>query len=113
MGTGTITNVIPTSGSNTKGSYVKFPDGTMICYGTHTTASISSGGTTNEYVDFPETFYAAPWAIAAAWGTIAPDKFIATARSTSTTQVRIYAYNGYSQASTVAATWLAIGRWKA
>ena len=98
---------------STGSGYIKFPDGTMICYGTHTTVSVEAGGTTNEYANFPQTFYNAPWAIAAAWGTVAPNKFFATARDTTTTQVRIYAYNGHNAASAVSATWLAIGRWKA
>ena len=49
------------SGSNSNGSWVEFPDGTMICYGyVRITQSIPGNGMSTYTITFPQTFEGTP-----------------------------------------------------
>jgi hypothetical protein len=112
------------SGSNANGAYVKYADGTMLCWGTVTTSiacatALSSGGgyRSNAFTfPFPQTFHAAPTVV----GTnLSPnDAMAVTVNSYSSGNPLT---TGYVQWRTVSsavsasrsASWIAFGRWKA
>lgn len=111
--------VIVESGSNANGTYIKFGDGTMICYYKTTVydQAINSAygslfiGTRNW--TFPEPFISAPfvtigqfkWGSGASWG---------GAMASTTTYVILRGYDVSARAAGTACTIsaMAIGRWK-
>ena len=114
MATGSIANVMPTSGSNTYGYYIKFPDGTLIMYGTAST-------TTSGYaaVTFPvaitstssATFQATP---RYSTGSTALD-FIGVTSFSGTSGGTIYfrkTDGATSITSNASVFWCVIGKWK-
>jgi len=56
---GTPTGAVFESGSNINGSYIKFADGTMICY-INQIESRTGSGTVTTNVTFPQTFAGSP-----------------------------------------------------
>lgn len=111
MATGTITNVIPTSGNNTYGSYVKFPDGVMLCWGSAT--NTSTGSLT---VTFPIEFNVAPTIFATARYVSGAINFYPVTQNNAKATFALYFRDAYSNAAytntSAKCFWLAIGRWK-
>ena len=114
MATGTIKELFPISGSNANGYYTKFPDGTLIMYGT---ALPNSSGYAS--VTFPvaitstssATFHATP---RYATGSTALD-FICVPSFSGTSGGTIYFRKtdaATSITSNASAFWCVIGRWK-
>ena len=115
-------NSVVSSGSNTNGNYVKYADGTMICYGE------KSGSTTwSDYwsfckrspdsansaleVTFPQTFISTP--IIQLTGNHQGYIFAVNVFSVSTTTLKVVAFKPTSTSSTnYQYSWLAIGKWK-
>lgn len=110
------------SGSNVNGNYVKFYDGTMICwnYQEVTDQSITGAygtlyqGTRN--ITYPQAFVGNPpaltcsmfkWGNSASWGTT-------TEHNSPLTQGTLRGIDAFSRASgtTVRIAWIAIGKWK-
>lgn len=106
-------------GTNANGTYIKFPDGTMICYGR---VSISSLAIKSPWgasylspalsVTFPATFVEAPPAIAPNMENTTGD--IATWYNVLASKNSFDGYFGSAVSRTFACTlsWMAIGRWK-
>jgi len=105
------------SGTNSNGSWIQFPDGTMICY-----TVLSSTITTNESsgsvffsplitLNFPQTFIAAPNNISyfIDWVNGRPWSSLSTSNTTTSTSTRIAGATNSSQARVSA---IAIGSWK-
>lgn len=110
------------SGSNEKGSWLKYPDGTMICYWQ---SGVPGGGTggfnvkanavTSVTLQFPETFSSEPVVMpilmsgssAATVGYISVSPWLVT-----TTQFQFRFYNKDSAAREPNYGYMAIGRWK-
>ena len=107
-------------GSNTNGNYLKFSDGTMICYNTTTVENFaisSSYGSLYQgslYLNFPISFVGnnpsgfcgkLQYGTSASWGIV---------RETSLTQIRIRGFDAYSRdgSEDTQISWLAIGTWK-
>lgn len=109
-----------TTTSNTNGTAIKFPDGTMICYLdiavtdqaiNSTYGSIYLG---SRYWTFPQSFYSKPavfcgmfkWGTSASWGGISSQA--------TTSGVTLYGYDFFSRATgtTCYIQAMAIGRWK-
>lgn len=109
-----LNRLTPTFGSNTNGQWVKFPDGTMICWGSKdVTSSTSATSAYFKYygtatATFPQTFYSGPTVVsniqkaAHYWNT--------TVTSISTTGCTVYAAGNSNTTSTV--DYIAVGRWK-
>ncbi len=100
------------SGSDEVGSYLKFPNGTMLEWGVVTVENVPAGGHKAGFVQFPVTFKSPP--------SITATAVADTAMGTNTTQigsltsraVYIFVYNAISLERTVPIHWHAIGRWK-
>ena len=110
--TGTIPQTMPVSGSNANGSYLKFADGTLLCWG-------SATNTTSGYcvVTFPMEFFAVPTMLSSVRYVSGNLSCYTVTQVTSTASANLYfrsVYNesAYTSASAVA-QWAAIGRWKA
>jgi|SRR5690554_2060044 len=113
---------IEDSGSNANGSWVKFGDGTMICWGTAsftTSMSPPSGSsisnTGNLGIDLPQTFTITPKAFFQVTGeSTVPNAFILSANSPNTTTiVRMRLASILPRdTETFYVDWRAIGRWK-
>lgn len=106
------------SGSNTNGNYVKFLDGTMVCYGSFTKQNVAIvnswgnvyGADLTDPLTFPQTFYSAP--IATVFN-VAGNSFWVHRVQTSEekiTTLSISRPNSYT--STFTFGYVAIGRWK-
>lgn len=112
-------NAIIESGSNSNGAYVKFADGTMICWSQNTAATVSSGAFGALYVGvvgtliFPASFVGSVPRCAPA-GRYGGSGSLAWAAVNSPTLTGV-AMNviGTNSASTCIADYIAIGRWKA
>ena len=114
--------VLYESGSNENGSYVKFPDGTMICYWQSGVPGSGDGGftvaasaVTTNTLTFPETFSSEPVVMpilmsgssSANIGYISVSPWYVT-----TTQFQIRFYNKDTSARVPNYGYIAIGRWK-
>lgn len=107
-----LNRLTPTFGSNTNGQWVKFPEGTMICWGGASVTSSSSGGKFGYYgsatTSFPQTFYSPPHCVtnvlksAGYWN--------CTASSMTVSQVTLTI--GGDQNASNYVYYIAIGRWK-
>lgn len=120
LSAGSLDGSIIERGSNTNGTYLKFGNGEMICYGYNTfvtPTSVANGpifghGTTAYRTNtFPATFYSAPSLdmmvhIGEAWCSL---------RTVSTTNFtwKYYAYATWTAGETKDFFWKAHGRWKA
>ena len=114
-------NSVVSSGSNAVGNYVKYADGTMICYGG------KSGNTTwSDYwqfckrspdnandaiaLTFPQTFKSTP-TVQLTGGQ--DGSIFAVSVAVSTTTLKVVAFKPTNQPSTsYKFSWLAIGKWK-
>ena len=111
MATGTVIKVIPTSSTN----YIKFPDGTMYCWGlTQALTTVLQGF----YVAYPTDFVSAPTLIAT-WsfgtGSNQPGD-IGALKTSEVSASQFYVTIGGDLPSVMSGalkvSWLAIGRWK-
>ena len=110
------------TGNNSNGSYIKYDDGTMICYGNYsmsTTCSTAltnggyrnSGGSTSLRVTYPQEFISAP---SVTTTTTSLNCIGCKPDSPSTTYFTalFVTINSESSATTKTANYVAIGRWK-
>lgn len=101
------------SGNNTNGSWIQFPDGTMICYGyVRITQTTPSEGTSTYTITFPQTFEGTPCPQI----TILDDSAVVYTiqiRRTTRTEMLIQIYNSskYDSGGT-GISWSAFGRWE-
>lgn len=114
-------NGIIESGNNTNGNYVKYADGTMICYGNISFSkqcnnALTNGGYRNGYGDvslltFPQTFTTTPMVSITPTST---NCIGASVNIVDGTNFNVYfvTQNNESTASTKTATYIAIGKWK-
>lgn len=111
-------SVLPTSGSNTNGEWVRFPDGTQICWGTNT-AVYADAWRTHRYQAYPVAFKDVP-SITVTVFNGGGTGLIATVDSgqTSATSARIMittktkAEENFTSTTKHNYQWQAIGRWK-
>ena len=107
MATGTITKVIPTSGTG----YCKMPDGTLICWGKKAVARNSGQNFTTD--SFPVSFISEPTGFCT-YMTGHPEIWLATVTDLTTTNIEMVLYNtGGTTSGNGNLYWIAIGRWKA
>lgn len=110
------------SGSNTNGNYVKFLDGTMICYGfvsaslTRTT-SMTAGGyrTSGQSNNFPAAFISVPRIVITDVSSTGTSNGCSAASSSSNPSVFStywWGINSNSTAISYSASYIAIGKWK-
>ncbi|MEY8282049.1 hypothetical protein AAK917_12435 [Oscillospiraceae bacterium 52-8] len=102
------------SGSNSNGSYIKWPDGTMIAYGVVTSQSIpanSTTGITGQSVLFPASFVGSPSVTLTALADTT-SHFSAKLGGVTATLWWGSITNGSDYARDVPVHWQAIGRWK-
>jgi len=96
------------SGKNGNGDYTKFPDGTMMCWGT---GKITGGGVSNKDVTLPIAFATDEYTATAVASTSRPDVVQAiTILVNTVTQFTVY--QDRSSSSDTSFRWQAIGRWK-
>ncbi len=103
-------------GSNSNGEYIKYEDGTMMCWGSGSESSATFSGTGSVYYrnlstyTFPATFYAAPQVfVNCAFANVG----MGVARNIGTTTFGGWVMSAVSSARSIAVGWFAIGRWKA
>lgn len=114
---GVPTGAIIERGSNANGEYVRFADGTQICWMTPSTALATPTATGSGFqsasalaVDFPAVFSAAPVAAAlAAYGGSGSRGWLSTSAIT-TARVDLIAH-AFKSDGTVVARCVAVGRW--
>ena len=118
-----FTECIPVSGSNTNGNYVKYPDGTMICWGT-ISSSVTGGHQTSSNgwyvssvieVTYPVEFYSAPSVVCNASRSSGDTNGIVMF-TRSVTKSSFLAWSGLLASSSATGwvrTYVAVGRWKA
>lgn len=108
------------SGSNTNGSYIKYVDGTMICYGEKSgTGTLADFWSTfkkieNISVTFPVEFYSTPYITLTNKTAQSTNEFSSgiDASSASSFSALILKPSGSTNTS-YAFNWIAIGKWKA
>lgn len=109
------------SGSNANGKYVKFTDGTMICWNYEEVTDVAINNAygslfqTTRNITYPQAFIEAPaltcgsfrWGTSASWGTIGT-------HDTPKTHGQLRGIDAFSRASgtTTRISWIAIGKWK-
>lgn len=108
-----------TSGSNANGSWIKYPDGTMICYHTSTTLLTTSAGSTYSFYSptsaiftFPVAFISTPnvtFSTAGVGGTLFP--WVGAGDILNTTQCNAWLHSTKND-GTGYISYQAIGRWK-
>lgn len=99
------------SGGNTNGNYVKFVDGTMICYNIISQFTFKANSTRTETRNFPATFTSAP-VVTLNVNTSIPDKLSLSCYGVSTTQYVLNAVSTFSADQGPTVWMMAIGRWK-
>lgn len=99
------------SGSNANGTYVKFVDGTMICYTIISPFLFTANSTRTETRNFPAAFTTAP-AVTLNINTTIPDKLSLSCYGVSTTQYVLNAVSTFSADQGPTVWMMAIGRWK-
>lgn len=111
-------SVLPTSGSNTNGEWVRFPDGTQICWGTNT-AIYADAWRTHLYQNYPVAFKDIPSVTATVsngggTGLIATvdSGQITTARARIMITTKEREDENFTSTTTHNYMWQAIGRWK-
>ena len=115
-----LANIVE-SGSNANGNWVKYPDGTMICYGTRSftnlrinTAFGSVYETTTKinFGTFPQTFYARPNVFIQQYdGAMASLEALNDTNTTNIGQAFVWRPTS-STAASPSYYWTAVGRWK-
>ena len=112
MASGTIEKVVPTGGG-TNPYYCKFPDGTMIQWGSN--GEYHSGATYTYTIALPQAFATTAYYVVAneAYFSDATsyEGVVCTAKITDTTHFDIHLRNTTAN-YTNAFQWIAIGRWK-
>lgn len=107
-----LTNLMPTRGSNTNGNWVKYPDGTMICWGAKTVSTNSSGGRFGYYgsasATFPQTFSSIPNVATNYYKS--PVYWNSSAPSVTASGCTVALAGDTNATNTV--TYIAVGRWK-
>lgn len=104
--------MVMTSGSNTNGNYIKYPDGTMICYGL-TPAIAGTGLKTISGITFPVQFAGSSPAVNVTHRSIAgkfADQYVLD--PTTTNFGIVHQGVGGADLTGTIFTWQAIGRWK-
>ena len=108
-----ITNIL--SGANGDGSWSKFPDGLMICYG-EIASQVSSTAIGGLFISpsggsqaFPQDFIAIP---SLTYSTIEGNAWATTNGGLTTTTTGNLRVISFSDTGTSKITWQAIGRWK-
>ncbi len=101
-----------TSGSNGSGNWVKYPDGTMIQWGT---SSLSSGGTGT--ISFPLSFNSTPTVALGATSTAPSDSVLIAVSMSSVSTSSCTFHTRYTSGGAVGVTneatkWIAAGKWK-
>lgn len=90
--------------------YIKYPDGTMICYGGVTVARAAGLNTTQE--TFAKTFTTVP-RVFVSISTSQPERFIPSFNNVQYSTVDIELYNaGSAASSSTTVNYIAFGRWK-
>lgn len=118
-----IDEIIPTSGSNANGTWIKFSDGTMICT-KESTKTIPSNGwqtwggcyDTKDVYDFglfAETFYSKPVVTATVTGGNGWLEFFYDTSTSAVGKCRFIRPNDPGAAKDFTVSIIAIGRWKA
>lgn len=110
MATSTIPMEIPEHGSNTNGNYIKFPNGSLICYAI---VNKSSGNT----ITFPYAFTASPVVHVSITDSSSNNMFEARPETRSTTSFKLHAVratgSGVAEFTTASNySYIAIGKWK-
>ena len=115
-------NSVVSSGSNTNGNYVKYADGTMICYGEKSGSATwgdywsfckRSPDNQNDAISltFPQTFTSTP--TVQLTGNQDGSIFAAIVLTTSATTLKVVLFKPTNNPSTnYKFSWLAIGKWK-
>ncbi len=111
---GAPTGAIIERGQNSNGQFIKYADGTMIVWGSFTTANIAAGATSATTIPFPASFISA--ATSTAQITCEPlnnwDHYgVIGTTSMAVSQVACFIRNGASAAQQFALRFLVIGRW--
>lgn len=119
IGTLNFNNGIVESGSNTNSNYIKFSDGTMVCYNQISTTSsltayYSTLTRTNDIgVTFPKTFTNIPYIAITPIGNQTIGCYISTGNPATTTGFATMLFKGNAAtATTCIFNYIAIGRWK-
>lgn len=96
--------------------YVKYNDGTLICYGKTTKVNINASSEYSENITLPQAYLSSDFTVLASvtsggsgWGSI-----IARGGATDTNKIRIIAGNYIQQytASDIVLSYITIGKWK-
>ena len=105
--------VIEKLSNDSANGYCKFPDGTLICYGSNSVTTPSAGGKFGYFgstsVTFPQTFSACPIVIPNV--DKSPAFWSVNTQSTSTTGATIGVASD-TQNGSANVTYIAVGRWK-
>lgn len=108
-------NGIVESGNNANGYYVKFIDGTIICYGTISNVSTEAGTGTNKTVTLPailnNTNYNVSINIAGGTAYWAEINYCYSNKTTSTFSLNTW-NNGVNDNNNLAFSYVVIGKWK-
>lgn len=109
---GAATGSIIERGVNGQGEYIRFADGTQICWGTTNSASLPANTSTGTLISLPVAF-ANTWFIVqsvaqpiSTWDWYG----VVSAGATATAQIEVVCRNGATAQSCVC-RWMAIGRW--
>lgn len=112
---GIPTGAIIESGSNANGEYVKYADGTMLCYATsvsvqptNTASGVLYIGSPATAVTFPATFFAVG---SVSYSPSAANRWGGGPASLSTTGFTATIYSSVSSATAMTISYIAIGRW--
>jgi hypothetical protein len=101
-------DVPSTSGSNSDGNYIKYDDGTMICYRLPFTLNA-----TGIAQNFPQPFTSLPAFTISAHNSTTSALRVSSATALSATSVTFYPYNSFTtRIDSTTCSWMAIGRWK-
>lgn len=99
-------------GSNSNGEYVRFADGTQICWGFKNSASIALGAASGPSITYPIAFAANPTVSATVNPSTSWDHYgLIGLNSLKTSGVDLLVRNGNSSAQIFGFYWMAIGRW--
>lgn len=105
--TAQIENLMPINGSNTNGSYTKFPDGTMICRGVNSGVDLGL-----RRVTFPMAFIENPQICATINSSASQYQITCQYDNLTPTYVDIQVHYGPSNVGSNIFSWIAIGKWK-
>lgn len=108
---GGLNDLMPEYGSTANGNYIKFSDGTLICWGESGIVSVSGNSTGSVNVTFPVSFTGEPVAFANLMSSL-PTQRSATVQARTASGMTVYFQNATGASVSVYAQWLAIGRWK-